>query len=174
MHNEITGQLATRLVEELAAGEKEPAEIARAAGLSLERLAQWCCEPDNQRRLVAMLKLNDLRGQMLLGKFRAAAVMQLIGMASKDEGNDLARKACVDILNASLDVFAEETIQTVDSAAQTATPSEAAIRTMLAALSDQEEQEPHFSMSPMAAPLESSEGKLQPGSNNTPIAEGSD
>ena len=60
---------------------------------------------------------------MLLSHYRANAAMQLIGIASAPEPTELSRKACIDLLNANLDVFS------TGEATSSAKPQAAAVDT---------------------------------------------
>lgn len=90
------------LIESIAEAKSTPIELARELGLSLRELATWSAEPEHAKVIEALARLSDLRAQMLLSQYRANAAVQLIGIASSSEPNELSRKACVDLLNANM------------------------------------------------------------------------
>lgn len=96
-----------RVIEAIAEGKLTAAELARELELSLSELATLAAEPEQSRVLESLAHLADLRAQMLLSHYRANAAVQLIGIASAPEPTELSRKACVDLLNANLHVFAD-------------------------------------------------------------------
>jgi len=120
------------LIARMVDGEWSPNELAHHCGISLRELAQWVAEAQNITTLERLARLADLRAQMLVARYRATAAAQLIAMASADEPNELARKACVDLLKTDLDVF--EHMQQRNTSDQPETPSEQAILDALEAL----------------------------------------
>ena len=94
-----------RLVEAIAEAKTTPIELARQLGLSLSELARWSAQPEHAKVIEALARLSDLRAQMLLSQYRANAAVQLIGIASSSDPTELSRKACVDLLNANMNVF---------------------------------------------------------------------
>jgi hypothetical protein len=92
-----------RLLEELCEGELGPRDLAAALGLTLADLARWVMLPDNAVLLDGLLRLADARTAMVIARYRANAAAVLINIATQherdDRPDDLARKACVDLLN---------------------------------------------------------------------------
>ncbi len=125
-----------QLLERLFEGQLAPAELARQMGIGLDDLARWAAEPNNASTLSSLARLADLRAQMLLSSYRANAAIRLIEIASTGETSEIARKACVDLLQANLGVFAEHDDES--AAEQQPVVSEEAIRAMFAELGEEQ------------------------------------
>lgn len=93
------------LIRRFVDADRSPAELAAELGLTLRELAAWGREPANVAALRSMARLSDIRAQMLLSHYRAVAAANLIKIAADGESSELARKACVDLLDADLDAF---------------------------------------------------------------------
>lgn len=104
----ITRAVSQRLIEQLAQGERTPAELASDHSVPLHRLAHWATNPANARVLAGLSYLADVRAQMLLSRYRANAAIQLITIATNKDPSELSRKACVDLLRTDLKVFSRE------------------------------------------------------------------
>lgn len=100
-----TRALTERLVELMAEGEHSPMELAQRIDLPLTEVVAWASQPEHVRILEGLARLADVRTQLVLCKYRANAAVQLINIATADEPTELARKACVDLLNADLHAF---------------------------------------------------------------------
>lgn len=123
--------MTVRLIEWIVAGERSPQQLADGAGMSLDELADWFGSPVNADRLRRLAMLADLRTQMLVSQYRAAAAVRLLEIASNGKDVEPARKACVDLLRTS---FAS--METADRGAELTQPpvSEAAILEALSAM----------------------------------------
>ena len=86
----------------LYAAESDLAELAEQLGLSLEELAMLAGRADTVRELLGLRRLADVRTQLLLSRYRTHAAARLVGLASQDDDDELARKACVDLLKLDL------------------------------------------------------------------------
>ena len=129
--------MTEHLIEQMLKGERAPAEIATGVGMTLAELSDWARDDANARTLEGLARLADLRAQMLLSQYRAAAAVRLIEIATDKETAELSRKACVDLLRADLGVFKPPLI-TNDDAAPPA-PDERAILETLERLGREEE-----------------------------------
>ena len=95
-----------RLVEEVAIGDRAPADIARRAGMSILELARIITTPENLAQLRQVVQLHALQREMLLGQLKLNALSRLaeltveVPAASAEEcrAAEIMRKACVDIL----------------------------------------------------------------------------
>lgn len=94
-------QLMQRLIE----GDETPRDLARSLNMTMVELVEWAGEPNNIRRLAALARLSDLHAQLVVTRYRANAALQLIQLAMKEEGGEIARKACVDLLRTELPAF---------------------------------------------------------------------
>lgn len=126
------------LTERLVRADLSVTELAREHGLSLEELAAWISKPMTIETLQGLIRLSDLRTQMLLSQFRAQAAIQLMGIASAESETDITRKACVDLIKADVKVF--EMKET--SKGSPPAPSEETILQALEAMGEKESHEP--------------------------------
>lgn len=131
-----SGQLSQprtqQLLEGFFEGQLAPAELALQMGIGLDDLARWAAEPNNASTLSSLARLADLRAQMLLSSYRANAAIRLIEIASTGEASEIARKACVDLLQADLGVFASRDLESAPE--QQPVVNEDAIRAMFTEL----------------------------------------
>lgn len=98
-------ELNERLIRAVAEAELSIVELAKQLELPLSDLARWAGDPAQMKLLEGLARLADIRAQMLLSRYRANAAVQLIGIASAEQPNELSRKACVDLLQSNLNVF---------------------------------------------------------------------
>ncbi len=99
------GEPDDAIIAHLAEGDLAPAELAKRLGMSLRDLALWARDPQNIGLLSSLAFLADVRAQMLLARYRANAAARLIAIATDDQPSEMSRKACVDLLEANLEVF---------------------------------------------------------------------
>lgn len=103
------------LIKRMFDADCSPADLAAELGLTLADLAQWASDPRNLAALESLARLADIRAQMVVSRYRAHAAGQLIQIGTSSTQSDLARKACVDLLNADLHPFAPPS--SIDSSA---------------------------------------------------------
>ncbi len=127
-----------RLIQRIVEADRSPLELSREMRMSLSELSEWASRPDNAQTLEGLARLSDIRAQLLLSQYRATAAIRLIEIASAEEPTELARKACVDLLQTDLDVF-EQLASPVGTPQGPASPSE---ETILAALERLGEEQP--------------------------------
>jgi hypothetical protein len=129
--------LLRTLLARLAEGAPLLSELAQEMGLTLPELGEWAARPGNQAAILALTRLSDWRGQMIVSRFRAEAAIRLVQLATGSEANDeTVRKACVDVLRAQVPSLREPGRGSRDALLHAglqlaATPSE---RTILEAL----------------------------------------
>jgi hypothetical protein len=118
-----------QIIERIAGGEKPPAEIAADLDVDLNDLASLARHEATMQTLEGLARLQDVRAQMLLSKYRANVAMHLLAIASAKEPTELSRKACVDMLKTDLNVFAhgDDGNSSADASATPAVPDEKAI-----------------------------------------------
>lgn len=129
--------MTEQLIEQMLKGDRAPAEIAIGVGMTLTDLSDWARDDVNARTLEGLARLADLRAQMLLSEYRAAAAVRLIEIATDKEQVEPSRKACVDLLRADLGVFKPSDI--ADSDTPPPVPDERAILDALERLGREEE-----------------------------------
>lgn len=97
-----------RLIRDLVAAQHDLITLADQHRLRADDLAQWISDPDNQFTLAGLCRLADLQTQVLLSRYRLLAAGQLVKLATQANpdqpaaANDVARKACVDLLKLDL------------------------------------------------------------------------
>jgi len=91
-----------RLLGALYEGRRDLAELAAAERLTLTRLAAWANEDETSAVLEGLCRLDDVRTQMLVSRYRTLAAAHLFELARAESGGELARRACVDLLRTSL------------------------------------------------------------------------
>ncbi len=77
-------------------------QLARQEKLTLTRLAGWANQPDTMAALDGLCRLNDVRAQLLVSRYRTLAAARLFELAKDEGAGELARKACVDLLKVCL------------------------------------------------------------------------
>lgn len=101
MHELNPADLAARLV----LGNEALPDLAQGLGVSLEQLAAAGSSATCEGTLRRLARLADLRTWFLVSTYRMNAAVKLIDIATHgDEKSDLARKACVDLLELRLPV----------------------------------------------------------------------
>jgi hypothetical protein len=93
-----------RLYQALYDSQRDLGEVAKGEHMSLSHLADWANESDTIGALEGLCRLNDARAQMLVSRYRTLAAARLFELAKSDEGGELARRACVDLLKVSLEM----------------------------------------------------------------------
>ena len=137
---------ALGLLEKVYEGRLSLEELAEETGLSLSDLARWAAAPGNVRLLDGLVRLADVRAQMMISRYRTNAAAQLVQIATGGEPNDLARKACVDLLRTELRLAREERRTATGTASgddePPAAPSEEAILAALERIARPDEEDP--------------------------------
>ena len=126
------------LIQRIVEADRSPLELAGEMQMSLSELSEWALQPDNAQTLEGLARLSDIRAQLLVSQYRATAAIRLIEIASAEKPTELARKACVDLLQTDLDVF-EHSDSPPGTAQGPDSPSE---ETILAALERLGEEDP--------------------------------
>lgn len=97
-----------QIIEKIVEAKQSPAEIAADLEIDLHEIASLARHEATMQTLEGLARLQDVRAQMLLSKYRANVAMHLLAIASVKEPTELSRKACVDMLKTDLDVFARQ------------------------------------------------------------------
>jgi hypothetical protein len=97
-----------QIIERIVAAKRSPAEIASELEIDLHEIASLARHAPTMQTLEGVARLEDVRTQMLLSRYRANVAMHLLAIASAEEPTELARKACVDLLKTDLNVFAHQ------------------------------------------------------------------
>jgi len=98
----VTKEMADRLVRLLCEAQTDVLELAEMEGLSFNRIAEWSNMSLTQATLLGMCRLNDVRAQLLVSRYRTLAAARLFELSKEDSGGETARKACVDLLKLTL------------------------------------------------------------------------
>jgi LPS sulfotransferase NodH len=128
----IPRKTAVELMNRVIAANVPPEQLARELGLTLEQMAQWISQPRNLNTVTSLVRLANLRTDLILSRFRANAVAHLVGIAGSAEPNELSRKACVDLLNAQM----QEWIANAPSGREPPSPPAPSERAILKALEE--------------------------------------
>src|SRR5690349_8475839 len=97
------------LLDLLAEGKADVRSMADALGWRLGDLGRWMNDVEHACAVEGLLRLEDARAQLTLGRYRVAAATVLLRIASDDKAGESVRKACVDLL----------TVNTVPAAVRT-------------------------------------------------------
>ena len=121
------------LIHDIFNAQHDVVALAKAHGLSPHELAAWAGDPQTQRCLHGLCVLADLQTQLLLSRYRLLAASRLIRLATQEDeaGQDVARKACVDLLKLDL----KRTM--FDEADAKEPPDEPSLRDVLARYEDE-------------------------------------
>ncbi len=91
-----------RLMRALYEAQQDLDELARKEKLTLTRLAGWANDAETIAALDGLCRLNDVRAQLLVSRYRTLAAARLFELAKDESAGELARKACVDLLKVCL------------------------------------------------------------------------
>lgn len=91
-----------RLMRALYEAQQDLDELARAEKLTLTRLSNWANDAETVAALDGLCRLNDVRAQLLVSRYRTLAAARLFELAKDEAAGELARKACVDLLKVCL------------------------------------------------------------------------
>ena len=120
-----------QIIEKIVEAKLSPAEIAANLEIDLHEIASLARHEATMQTLEGLARLEDVRTQMLLSRYRANVAMHLLAIASAKEPTELSRKACVDLLKTDLDVFARQAegggSSSTDASTVPAVPDEKAI-----------------------------------------------
>ncbi len=98
----INSKRSERLMHSLYEAQQDLDELARRERLTLTWLAGWATQPDTIAALDGLCRLNDVRAQLLVSRYRTLAAARLFELAKDEGAGELARKACVDLLKVCL------------------------------------------------------------------------
>jgi len=98
----INSKRSERLMHSLYEAQQDLDELARQEKLTLTRLANWANDSQTIATLDGLCRLNDVRAQLLVSRYRTLAAARLFELAKDEEAGELARKACVDLLKVCL------------------------------------------------------------------------
>ena len=93
---------AQALLMRIYEADADPKALAEAQGLSLLELAHSAADPAMRRALHGLRLLADLQAQLLVSRYRVMAAARLVALANTEDGGEVARKACVDLLKLNL------------------------------------------------------------------------
>ena len=122
-----------QIIEKIVEAKRSPAEIAAELDIELHEIASLARHDPTMQTLEGVSRLEDVRTQMLLSRYRSNVAMHLLAIASADEPTELSRKACVDLLKTDLGVFAQHHEQSASSG-EGSTPPAPSEKAILAAL----------------------------------------
>ena len=91
-----------RLMLALYEAQQDLAELARNEKLTLTRLAGCANDARTIASLDGLCRLNDVRAQLLVSRYRTLAAARLFELAKDEAAGELSRKACVDLLKVCL------------------------------------------------------------------------
>lgn len=107
MTNKINNKKRSALIHDLIHADFDLTVIQSKYGLTPDALAQWIREEANHGVLVGLCTIADIQTQILLSRYRLYAAGKLYQLASQEKNDskaeqDIARRACVDLLKADL------------------------------------------------------------------------
>lgn len=91
-----------RLMQALYEAQQDLDQLAKQEKLTLTRLANWANDAKTIAALDGLCRLNDVRAQLLVSRYRTLAAARLFELAKDEGAGELARKACVDLLKVCL------------------------------------------------------------------------
>lgn len=120
----LSNSKSRKLLQLLCEAQTDILDLAAQEKLSFAKLTAWLNDTATQTTLDGMCRLNDLRAQLLISRYRTLAAARLFELAKDDGGGETARKACVDLLNASLALpILQPELPDNDNDAESARPS---------------------------------------------------
>lgn len=107
MARRISAKRRAALIHDLVNADFDLTALHDKYGLSPDNLSQWIQDENNHRCLAGLCVLADLQTQLLLSRYRLIAAGKLYELASREPGagksdQDIARRACVDLLKLDL------------------------------------------------------------------------
>ncbi len=137
----MTKPKCERLFLALYNTQEDLTELSESERMTLGDLAMWAKQPETAASLEGLCLLNDVRAQLLVGRYRTLAAARLFELAKNEEGGESSRKACVDLLKICLvpDLGSSHILDShkkgvVGDGAPTAALNEAAVRALFATL----------------------------------------
>lgn len=102
----ISKAVRDKLLHDILEARLEVTQLAQAHHLTVSELASWVRQPEILDCLRGLRQLADTQTQLLASRYRTMAVSQLLKIATvldeHDNKPDIARKACVDLLQLNL------------------------------------------------------------------------
>ena len=105
MAKKIKNTKHAALIRDIFNAEHDVVALAAAHELSPDELASWAGHVKTQRCLTGLCVLADMQTQLLLSRYRLLAATRLINLATAEGeagSDDVARRACVDLLKLDL------------------------------------------------------------------------
>lgn len=107
MTAKITPEKRSALIHDLIHADFDLTAIQSHYGLTPDGLSQWVKEEANYRCLAGLCTLADIQTQILLSRYRLVAAGKLYELATREHDDsksaqDIARRACVDLLKLEL------------------------------------------------------------------------
>lgn len=103
--DEITAKRREMMIRDIINAEHDLLALGKAHRLRPDVLAKWIEQPENRQCLMGLCQLADVQTQVLLSRYRMLAASRLIRLATNEDGSvkdDVARRACVDLLRVDL------------------------------------------------------------------------
>lgn len=91
-----------KILDRMLHAEGDVETLSGMLGVSLEDLSRWAGQDDTQEVLQGLRLLAEMQAQLILSRYRVTAAARLVGLASQRDDDELARKACCEILKLEL------------------------------------------------------------------------
>lgn len=98
----INIQKNERLMKTIYDAQEDLYDLAVRESLTLTKLSKWANDVNTIEALDGLCRLNDARAQLLVSRYRTLAAAKLFELAKDEDGGEISRKACVDLLKVSL------------------------------------------------------------------------
>lgn len=102
---QISEKRREMMIHDIINAEHDLLALGEAHRLRPDVLAKWIEQPENRQCLMGLCQLADIQTQVLLSRYRMLAASRLIRLATNEDGqvkDDVARRACVDLLRVDL------------------------------------------------------------------------
>ncbi|QNN23017.1 hypothetical protein HED60_12310 [Planctomycetales bacterium ZRK34] len=89
-------------LRQLLEADVDVASLEKTLGLRLEEVATWSLDEKTHAQVEGLLRWLDMQTQVMIGRYRIAAVARLYELATQQENMETARRAAAELLKTNL------------------------------------------------------------------------
>lgn len=97
-------------LRQLLVPDVDVAELEDTLGLKLEQVALWALDEQTQSEVEGLMRWLDMQTQIMIARYRLAAVARLYDLVNTAKNEETARRACLDLLKTNLLDQRDETV----------------------------------------------------------------
>jgi len=97
-------------LRQLLVPDVDVAELEDTLGLKLEQVSLWALDEQTQNEVEGLMRWLDMQTQIMIARYRLAAVARLYDLVNTAKNEETARRACLDLLKTNLLGQRDETV----------------------------------------------------------------